>query len=171
MGVCLRTRCLSWQWPCSVCCRLEKTGLVCLQAEGLCCEPGDVRRMRVLLGLYLAELLKRMERGPGWHCGTVGSCRNLSFSLQGPQHQTAALAVGPLQETAGPQLGLVLGPNRTKVETVWAPGHKGPGPCGCASGWHRVTQGEASVSPAGPDHSCPTHLCSLLPALPPHPAP
>lgn len=33
------------------------------------------------LGLYLAELLKRMERGPGWHCGTVGSCRDLSFSV------------------------------------------------------------------------------------------
>lgn len=68
------------------------------------------------LGLYLAELLKRMERGPGWHCGTVGSCRDLSFSV--PFTPDCCLGYWLTPETAGPHLGLVPVPNRTEVEGV-----------------------------------------------------
>lgn len=58
----------------------------------------------------------------GWRGSWVGTVEQWGpaetsvslFPLQGPQLQTAALAIGPLQVCAGPQLGLVPAPNRTK---------------------------------------------------------
>ena len=105
-------------------------------------------------------------KGARLHWGTVSL-----FPLQGQHPQVAASAISLLRGTAGPRLGVVPAPNRARagVGVLGEPGCKGA--CGCASWWPHGTQGEAPVSPAGPDHSCPTGLCSLLPALPPHPAP
>lgn len=86
-------------------------------------------------GLYLAELLKGIGRAPGctgeqW--GPVGTSVSL-FPLQGPQCQAATLAIGLLQGTSGPRLGLVPGPKRARagVGVLGEPGCKRPH--GCAS--------------------------------------
>lgn len=76
---------------------------ICLPAgSSLCCGPGDIRRVRAPLRLYLAELLKGVEREPGCIAGqfpcSLSKENNTRF---------AASAISLLRGTAGPRLELV----------------------------------------------------------------